>query len=412
MKKIVCCLFGMCFAVCLLASCDNARGETPSVTTTTTTASATAPSSTTATTTKFPSQYPSSTETTTTTTSTAAVTKPDTSKVNPTVIVGITGNCIIVDAKEHYIHTNDSRYAGYDRFAFDVSGIANVYDYHLGEKVQVVHTGAFVDGDPPRGKLLSISHIGPTTAPPPTGPATALIGHDRAKQIVIADCGGDIAKANFTKIEADMEDRNIVYEIEFTLDGMEYEYELNARTGDILSVEKEPLKTCFDGINPWLTFSSLKDYKEKLLTLTDPSALRWSFVTGGIGDTVAIRDDKDFAMLLEDGYFLLPVFPKSYSVTKTLFSRDGYSEFSLQTQNGNQAVLTYRHNTKPYEKIDGAERSTLTNARGVTITREYRTDEHPYVYTWNEGGYACRLSCAENADAFLKELSFQKVTIK
>ena len=189
----------------------------------------------------------------------------------------------------------------------------------------------------------------------------------------------------------------------------------NVLANDFQSEEKEPPKTYFDGIKITQTFMSVEEYKNNLLTFTDVSALRWSFVVGGLGDSVAIRDEKDFAMLLEDDYFLLPVLESSYSVTKILFHRDGYTEFTVQTPSGERAMLTCRHNTEPYGKIENAERTTLLNARGMAVTREHpytnNTNELSYVYTWVEGVYACRLSCAENADEFVKELSFEKVSL-
>ncbi len=83
----------------------------------------------------------------------------NTSKVNPTVILAIEGNTVIVDAAEHYIHRNDGRYQAYDRCAFDVSGIADIRDYKVGDEVRVVHTGEFTEDDPPRGRLLALSYI-------------------------------------------------------------------------------------------------------------------------------------------------------------------------------------------------------------------------------------------------------------
>ncbi len=92
-------------------------------------------------------------------TQTTTTTKPDTAKVNQTVILVIEGNTAIVDAAEHYIHRNDGRYQAYDRFAFDVSGIADIRDFKVGDEVRVIHTGEFTEGDPPRGHLLALRHI-------------------------------------------------------------------------------------------------------------------------------------------------------------------------------------------------------------------------------------------------------------
>ncbi len=84
--------------------------------------------------------------------------KPDTCKINPTVIVAIDGDTVIVDAAEHYIHRNDGEYQGFDRCAFNVSGIADIRDFAVGDTVNVIHTGAFTEDDPPRGQLLALTH--------------------------------------------------------------------------------------------------------------------------------------------------------------------------------------------------------------------------------------------------------------
>ncbi len=92
-------------------------------------------------------------------TQTTTTAKPDTAKVNQTVILAIEGNTVIVDAAEHYIHRNDGRYQLYDRCAFDVSGKADIRDFKVGDEVRVIHTGEFTEDDPPRGHLLALSHI-------------------------------------------------------------------------------------------------------------------------------------------------------------------------------------------------------------------------------------------------------------
>jgi hypothetical protein len=89
---------------------------------------------------------------------TATDVKPDTCKVNPTVILAIEGETVIVDAAEHYIHRNDGRYQAFERCAFSVSGIADIRDFKVGDKVNVIHTAEFTEGDPPRGRLLALRH--------------------------------------------------------------------------------------------------------------------------------------------------------------------------------------------------------------------------------------------------------------
>ncbi|MCI9645760.1 MAG: hypothetical protein HFH40_02925 [Lachnospiraceae bacterium] len=68
-----------------------------------------------------------------------------------------------------------------------------------------------------------------------------LIGLDAAKQISIADVGLDAAEVSFQKAKLDYEDGMAIYEIEFYTDTYEYEYEINAYTGEIYNKEQKKI---------------------------------------------------------------------------------------------------------------------------------------------------------------------------
>ena len=61
-------------------------------------------------------------------------------------------------------------------------------------------------------------------------------------EIALKDAGVSAADATFLHAHLDRDDRVIDYDVEFYHDGKEYDYEINAYTGDILekSVEREP----------------------------------------------------------------------------------------------------------------------------------------------------------------------------
>ena len=80
----------------------------------------------------------------------------------------------------------------------------------------------------------------PTAAPTPapTQPvAPSTISADRAKQIALSHAG--VGGASFTKVELDTDDGVAVYEIEFKVDNVEYDYEINAVSGAIISSKSE-----------------------------------------------------------------------------------------------------------------------------------------------------------------------------
>lgn len=80
----------------------------------------------------------------------------------------------------------------------------------------------------------------PTPAPTeaPTQPAApSTISADRAKQIALSHAG--VGGASFIKVELDTDDGVQVYEIEFKVGNVEYEYDINAISGEIISSKSE-----------------------------------------------------------------------------------------------------------------------------------------------------------------------------
>lgn len=71
-------------------------------------------------------------------------------------------------------------------------------------------------------------------------PAANAIGLDRAKQIALADAG--LPDAKFTREEEDEEDGRPVYELRFRTQDAEYNYEIDARTGEILKSSVDEVK--------------------------------------------------------------------------------------------------------------------------------------------------------------------------
>ena len=68
---------------------------------------------------------------------------------------------------------------------------------------------------------------------------SGYIGVDKAKTIALKDAGVSSSSATFTKAKLDRDDGYYLYDIEFYAGDMEYEYEINALTGDILERDRE-----------------------------------------------------------------------------------------------------------------------------------------------------------------------------
>lgn len=66
-----------------------------------------------------------------------------------------------------------------------------------------------------------------------------LISRGDAQRIALDHAGVTERQATPTKVELDIEDGKYVYEIDFLAGNMEYEYDINAKTGAIISADKE-----------------------------------------------------------------------------------------------------------------------------------------------------------------------------
>lgn len=69
--------------------------------------------------------------------------------------------------------------------------------------------------------------------------AAKYIGVDKAKSIALKDSGVSASNASFVKAKLEEDDGIYVYEIEFYSGGMEYDYEIDAKTGKILDRSAE-----------------------------------------------------------------------------------------------------------------------------------------------------------------------------
>ena len=70
---------------------------------------------------------------------------------------------------------------------------------------------------------------------------TASISLDESKNIALTNAGLDINSVRFTREELEHDNHTLVYELEFFYNNIEYDYEINATTGDIISYDKDSI---------------------------------------------------------------------------------------------------------------------------------------------------------------------------
>lgn len=69
--------------------------------------------------------------------------------------------------------------------------------------------------------------------------ASPALDVEEAKAIAVAHAGFSVSEVSFSKTKLEKEHRMMVYEIEFYKDGKEYEYEIDAESGEIIKYESE-----------------------------------------------------------------------------------------------------------------------------------------------------------------------------
>lgn len=71
------------------------------------------------------------------------------------------------------------------------------------------------------------------------GGSGSYISNDRAKEIALADAGLKEADAVFLKVKLERDDGRYQYDVEFYSGATEYDYEIDATTGNILSADRD-----------------------------------------------------------------------------------------------------------------------------------------------------------------------------
>ena len=87
------------------------------------------------------------------------------------------------------------------------------------------------------GAIISYDQDIEGYVPPTTPPATGDIGQEKAKQIAMKHAG--VTNASFHRVTKDYDDGRAVYEVEFYVGNREYDYEINAATGAIISYDQD-----------------------------------------------------------------------------------------------------------------------------------------------------------------------------
>ena len=135
------------------------------------------------------------------------------------------------------------RQNGMDYYAVDFTANGQSYEYDIDAV-----TGVIIDSAAGQSQAAQSADSGPSTGTSadgtssstnvsqPTTGGSSLITEDRAREIALADAGLTADQVTFLKTKLDWDDGLQVYDVEFyTTDYTEYDYEIDAADGTILS---------------------------------------------------------------------------------------------------------------------------------------------------------------------------------
>lgn len=94
------------------------------------------------------------------------------------------------------------------------------------------------------------------------------VSENAAKEIALAHAGFSEAEVTLQKVKLDRDDGRAEYEIEFRKEGVKYEYEIDAESGEIISFDRDgklPVGTNADGTPVTVTVISADDAKAAAL---------------------------------------------------------------------------------------------------------------------------------------------------
>ena len=158
--------------------------------------------------------------------------------------------------------------------------------------------------------------------------------------------------------------------------------------------------TCFYGSASIMEFSTLAEYKEALLSLSNKEALYQAFLKSAKISHLSLNES-EFEMLLTDRYFILPILPAGSALSKAEFLANGTSDFYVTLSDGNTIRFTCWHGKKELWSPEDSKKTSIDNSQGFSIVHDHvqyafpvddtKIDMNYGFYTWKVGDYFCRM---------------------
>ena len=207
-------------------------------------------------------------------------------------------NAGVTQADAQFSTTGLDRRDGTDFYAVDFTANGQSYEYDID-----AITGAIITGPAAAAPGSAAPEASPSPSVGPEG-----VTADQAKEIALSHAGLTADQATFIRAQLDRDDGRQVYDVEFfTADGKEYDYEIDAATGEVLSYDYDAERQAAAASGT----ASITEAEAKALVLAQvPGAAEENFLE--------FKTDYDDGRLEYEGELF-------YDGMKYEFTVDGYS---------------------------------------------------------------------------------------
>lgn len=145
----------------------------------------------------------------------------------------------VAESAATFTTTGLDRQNGTDFYAIDFTADGQSYEYDIDAVTGIIISGPRDDAAASASPQPSPS-ADPSPSPTASQSGSGTITEDQARQIALDHAGLSASQVTFLKSSLDYDDGRQVYDVEFySSDYTEYDYEIDAATGDILSYDSD-----------------------------------------------------------------------------------------------------------------------------------------------------------------------------
>ena len=147
----------------------------------------------------------------------------------------------VAESAATFTTTGLDRQNGTDFYAIDFTANGQSYEYDIDAVTGIIISGPQNDSAASASTSPQpSSSVDPSPSPTASQSGSGTITEDQARQIALDHAGLSASQVTFLKSSLDYDDGRQVYDVEFySSDYTEYDYEIDATTGDILSYDSD-----------------------------------------------------------------------------------------------------------------------------------------------------------------------------